>query len=205
MKTISNSLTRWHKVSERLKLATAEIAASNLAAITIGHIDFDTLEVRKGTLKPAAERAITEQTALMLKLQSAMFEIRRVLAKANTAHGISDLLNDLEHAKQRMNYFCELVRCAEEALSEDEFQRLAEKRAKALCAQAESGSRFTRVLADGGRASITFLSAERLREMVAKREAFRVEMNALSDRLADANATKLSMALDDDVARHLGL
>ena len=205
MNTISNTLTRWHKIAERLKSAVNQLATTNVAAMTVTHIESDTLEVRQETLKAAANKAIGEQTALLLSLQTALFSIRRALAKANVEHRISDLLNDLEHAKQKMNYDVEIVSTAECALSEDEFHRLADKRSKSAVVLQESGVRASRVLAENHRVTVTFLAAVQLRDLVTIRESLRTEMNALSDLLADANATKLSLSMSADVTRYLGL
>lgn len=191
-KSISNTLTRWHKVAERIKGATTELMQSNLAVLNAGQqIDGDTFVVRKAALQSAAEKALSEQTALYFSLHDALFAIRKALAHANTAEGVSDRLNEMEAAKQTAAYFTALLETASDSLSVEEFSALASKRS------GTSNHMYG--------VSVTFISAEQKAALTAKRDSARREVNALADRLADANATKLTLTLSDEVVAFLGL
>jgi hypothetical protein len=192
-KTISNTLTRWHKVAERIKGATTELMQANVAVLSTGHqIDGDTFTVRKTTLKAESENALVAKTSLYFSLLDALFAIRKSLAHANTSEGVSDRLNEMEAAKQKGTYYAALLETADGALSVDEFAALAAKRS------GSSGHSMYGV-------NVTFMSAEQKAVLTEKRDAARREVNALADRLADANATKLSLTLSDEVVAFLGL
>lgn len=191
-KAISNSLTRWHKVAERIKGATTELKAANVACLSVGHqIDGDTFTVRKASLSSDADKALGTKTALYFSLQEALFAIRKALAHANTAHGVSDRLSEMEAAKQKGEYYSALLETADGSLSVEEFAALAAKRSG-------TSSHMYGV-------NVTFISAERLATLTEQRDSARREVNALADRLADANATKLSLQLSDEVVAFLGL
>lgn len=192
-KTISNTLTRWHKVAERIKGATTELMQANVTVLSVGHqIDSDTFTVRKATLKAEAETALVGKTALYFGLQDALFAIRKALAHANTKEGVSDRLNEMEAAKQKGAYYAALLETADGSLSVEEFAALAAKR---------SGSSSHSMYG----VNVTFITAEQKAALTEERDRARREVNALADRLADANATKLSLTLSDEVVAFLGL
>jgi hypothetical protein len=191
-KKISNTLTRWHKIAERVKLAASELSQKNLQALQVGrNLDADAFTVRKATLQTAVGNAIGEQTDLYFALQEALFGIRRALAHANVQNGVADLLNEMEQAKQKANYYSNLVDSSAGALSVAEYSSLCAKR------NANSSAMYG--------ATVTFLSTEQLADLTDKRDAARREVNALADRLADANASKLSLDISDEVANVVGL
>lgn len=191
-KMISNTLTRWHKVAERIKSATSELMNANVAFLSTGHqIDGDTFTVRKATLQAEAAKVLADKTTLFFSLQEALFSIRKALAHANTAEGVSDRLNEMEAAKQKGAYYAALLDTADGSLSVEEFAALAAKRSG-------TASQMYGV-------SVTFISAEQKVALTEQRDRARREVNALADRLADANATKLSLQLSDEVVAFLGL
>lgn len=190
-KKISNTLTRWHKVAERVKVAATEMSQKNLQTVMGSrNLDADTFAVRRANLRAASVKATGEQTVLFFKLQRTLFQIRRALAKANVQFGVSDLLSNMEEAKQAMNYYTTLLGATEGALSEDEFASLAGRK---NAAQNMYG------------VSVTFISAEQIASLTEDRDALKREVNALADRLSDANASKLSLDIDDDVVKAIGL
>jgi hypothetical protein len=195
-KMITNTLTRWHKVADRIKQATSKLKEENLHTLQVAHgIDGDTFMVIKETLSAAAGKAIQEKTVLFLAMQDALFNIRRALAHANTEHGVSDLLNQMEQTKQLGEYFESLLSTATGSLSQKEYIEVLDKKKRANDASRESSMYGIR---------ITFLSPEQIIDLTAKRDAAQREVNALADRLADANATKLRIGFDDVVVAAMG-
>lgn len=190
-KKITNTLTRWHKIAERIKIAANEISAANQQ--TIGgsrNLDLDTFAVRRASLRAATARAAGEQTELYFHLQRTLFQIRRALARSNVQFDVSDLLSQMEEAKQGMQYYASLVDAVDGALSEEEYAALA---ARKNATQNMYG------------ASVSFLTPEQIAGMTAKRDELKREMNALADRLSDANASKLTLEIDDAVVQVVGL
>lgn len=191
-KSISNTLTRWHKIAERIKVAGNELMQKNLQTLQVGRaLDEDTFTVRKASLHAAATLAVEDQTTLYFALQGALHAIRRALAHANANHGVSDLLSQMEETRQKTAYYTALTDTAEGALSQEEFTRLCAKK------NASSSGRYG--------TSVTFLSEDTLAKLSDKRDAARREMNALADQLSDANATKLTLTIEDTVVRVIGL
>jgi hypothetical protein len=193
-KSISNTLTRWHKIAERVKLAANELMEKNLMSVQAGHgLDVDTFAVRKDKLLAQTGTTIGEQTSLYFTLQDALFSIRRALAQANVQHGVADFLNQMEQAKQKVNYYSSLVDSAAGALSVAEYS--------ALCSKRNSNSNSSAMYG----VTVTFLTEVQLAELTEKRNAARREVNAFADRLADANATKLSLEISAEVANVVGI
>jgi hypothetical protein len=193
-KQISNTLTRWHKVAERLKVGAAQLKQENISALMAGHrIDADSFNVRKAALQSTTAAALDEKTELYLALQNALFMIRKNLARTNTSAGVSDLLNEMEATKQRGDYYASLLETAEDCLSMAEYSSLASAKRSATTSTVLYG------------VNMTFVSPEEIARLTEARDAAKREVNGLADRLADANATKLSLELEDRVAAFLGL
>ena len=193
-KQISNTLTRWHKVAERLKVGAAQIKQENIHALQAGHrVDADSFNVRKSALQAATQTALNEKTELYLALQSALFQIRKSLARTNTSAGVSDLLNEMEATKQRGDYYACLLETAEDSLSMDEYSSLASAKRTAATSSVLYG------------VSVTFVAPSEITRLTEQKEQAKRDVNALADRLADANATKISLELDDKVVAFLGL
>jgi len=191
-KAINSTLTRWHKVAERLQQGAGDLARENREALQAGqHIQHDAFSVRKESMTAAAAKALGERTELYFKLHDALFDIRAALAHANTKHEVSDLLNKKEKALQRMTYFDGLLATAKDCLSVAEFAALASKRANTTTGMFD--------------VSVTFISAEKLAELTKARDSARRDRDNLADRLASANATQLQLALDEQVVEFLGL
>lgn len=193
-KALSNTLTRWHKIAERIQKAAQEIRSKNVSVLnSTQSIDVGAFDVRQDSLKAATEKVLGEQTVLYLALQGALFQIRKELAKANVKLEacVSDLLADMEFAKQTEAYFAGLLETADNALSVSEFAALAKKRAGTNTGMYD--------------VSVTFISAEKQEYLAEQRDKARREKDSLANRLSDANASKLSLELDEKVVAYMGL
>ena len=116
-KIISNTLTRWHKIAERLHQAAVELDQEIAQAVTPGSaVDFDTFEVRKTALSAAANVALSAKTELYHALQFALFDVRRKLAHANVNHGVADLLNAREVIKSQVAFYTKHIDAAQAAM-----------------------------------------------------------------------------------------
>lgn len=188
-KTVSNTLTRWHKIAERIRNAGNELQQNIMTAVSPGHQDADTLVVRKKTFQAASDKALTEQKDLFLELQRALFAIRKALADANIKAGVSALLNDIELHKQEFNFYNNLIEKIGGDLSISEFESLASRRTN----QSMYG------------VSVTFVTPAAKAEIEATRDALRIKLNQLADELADANATKITLPVSAAVAQAVGL
>jgi hypothetical protein len=191
-KSLSNTLTRWHKIAERIQKAAQEIRGKNVSVLNSTQgIDVGAFDVRQDSLKAATEKVLVDQTELYLALQRATFTIRKALAHANVKEGVSSLLADMENAKQDEAYYAALLETADNALSVTEFAALAKKRAGTNTGMYD--------------VTVTFISAEKQAELGEQRDRARREKDSLANRLSDANASKLSLELDEKVVAFMGL
>ena len=198
-KKITNTLTRWHKIAERIKGALNDRRQEVLGALQGGNsVDADTFSVRSNVLAEKASKALTEGMADVLRLQDALFYVRKELARANVQFLVSDLLNQMERAKQEMNFLEECIVAAGGKLSIEEMHNLASRRQAQPAPQTVYGHGREQF-------SVSLVSTEQLDELKAKRDAARRSVNGLADKVADANANKLTLELDDIVVEVLGL
>lgn len=192
--SLSNTLTRWHHIAERIQKAAKEIFAKNVSVLqSTQSIDVGAFAVRQESLTAATQKVLGEQTVLYLALLGALFHIRKELAKANVRLEVcvSDLLADMELAKQTEAYFAALLDTADNALSVAEFAALAKTRAGTNTGMYD--------------VSVTFISAEGQESLAEQRAAARRQKDSLANRLSDANATKLTLQLDEKVVAYMGL
>ena len=91
------------------------------------------------------------------------------------------------------DYYANLLATADDCLSEEEYSLLANAKRTAATSTVLYG------------VNMTFMSKEQIASLIEAREGAKRAVNALADRLADANATKLALVLDDKVAAFLGL
>lgn len=195
-KTLTHTLTRWHKIAERVKTASTELQVGMIQALNAGHnVDADTLRVRKDSLGATVDKAMGEQLVAWLALQAALFTIRQALAKANVESGVSSLLAELEQAKQELALYEAMLETQANTLSLSEFDALTPR----LPSPSGTGQHLL------SRVSVTFISAEDQTEMSQRRAAARQRLNQLADQLAEANASKMTLSLDEAVLSHLGL
>jgi hypothetical protein len=198
-KNITNTLSRWHKVAERLKMAVNENRQEAISALQAGaSIDLDTFTVRGDSLLANASAALAGGAESVLRLQGALFYVRKEVARANIEFKVSDLLNDMELAKQELNFWEECLATAADKLSADEMKNLSLLRKAQPAPQSVYGHGHERF-------SVNLISAESLTGLKSRRDAARRRVNTLADDISNANASKLTLALDDTVVALLGL
>ena len=192
---LSLSLTRWHKVADRIRTEANELKAKNIAALMAGDsMDNGEFEVRRDALAQNAADAVTKGGELYFQLQDTLFKIRSAVAAANAnpTIGVSVRLNEMERWKQRVQYLTEVCATFDDALSAEQFGKLVEIRKGDAQAYLRSSD-------------VTFVAQEeqtRLRNELAEA---RRKMNEASDSVAEANATKIAIEIDDRVVALVGL
>lgn len=189
---VQNSLSRWHKVADRVRVASKALETEILETLNKGlGLNSDTFSVRKGVLKTETAVAISTKKALRAAMQKTLFQIRRELARANVNHGISDILNAQEEVKQDLAFHEQLIGATDDRLSVGELESLVTRRA----------GQDTRYQSD----SVTFVTDEAKAALIAERDALKIKRDQLSDRLADANAERLALDIDKVVAQAIGI
>lgn len=197
-KKISNTLSRWHKVADAVKAAAQKVKAENQAKLTAGAcLSEDTFKVRKDALKVSADSVAETGTPLYLRLLTTLFRIRKALAHANTRHHVSDLLAEQEENKQTIQYYTEMIEAAQGGVSVAEYESLIRYNKERNSGNATYRGTLTE--------HVTFVEPVTLEVMREKLAGLEREKFALSNRVADANATKLEIEIDLDVAVLIGL
>lgn len=190
------TLTRWHKVAERINAALKmreERSLGSLTATTISPWNKEGIEDKASDIAAQARSDI----ALMEVGTAAVASIRGALAGRNAELGISARLADTEAANRRARFYREVVdkQRADMVRPEDVRHVPALVGADEPLWPRRSGSVITLAIAD--KALI-----EELRAKLAREQA---RAHALLDVIADANREKLELELPDELVEIAGL
>ena len=192
----SLTLTRWHKVAERINAAVKEREARLLADLTATAISPWNKE---GVETKAAEIAARSNTDLALVEigTAAVARIRTALALRNAALGIADRLAEAEAVNRR----AKLYRSVLEKQNADMVRPADMKQIPATLAAEDSfwgrrgGPSVTLAIADPA-------LLDELRKRLAREQA---RSHALLDDVADMNRDKLDLELADELKAIAGL
>jgi len=192
----SLTLTRWHKVAERINTALKEREERTVAALTATTVSPWNKE---GIEAKAEEIAVRAKCDLVLieSATAAVARIRAALANRNAELGISARLAEAEGAKRKAKLYRELVE-----KQKADMVKPADVRHVPVTAGTEeslwprrSGPGITLEIAD--RALL-----DELRSKLAREEA---RAHMLLDAVADANREKLELELPDELVEIAGL
>lgn len=192
---ISNTLSRWHKVVERIKNATAQMSAQ--IGGRIGVVNYNNLAVFKaeqaGVVKDT--EASLAKVGLLLKLNATLGKIREELARANVEKGVSALLAEQVRLQNEKTLYEGLIQSAGSArLRLADAERVLTESAKNTGAgHYRETFQFARV------------AEAQVQEWQERVEAIGRELVALTDKISDVNASRLSVELDEEVLAHLGM
>jgi hypothetical protein len=194
-KTHTLTLSRWHKVAERLSREYTETVYKAKQALThtrvsayVGESQEEALREQASDWSARLERAF--------RLQDGIGDIRRVLGDANAQHGITALLAELDKLNRRQKVLTELV----EGQTPDMIAIGELKHIPADCVA--EGDNY-----DRRRPQLRVRMLER-GEVIRLREeldAVRARAYALADEIAERNKATLALELTGEVAGAAGL
>jgi hypothetical protein len=192
----SLTLTRWHKVAERINAALKEREARALAVLTATAISPWNKEGIEAKSEDLAVRARSD-LALIETGTAAVAAIRAALAKRNAELGISERLAEADAVNRRVKLYRELL----EKQSADMVRPADVRHVPATIAGDDAG--WIRRSA----ATITLAIADKalLDELRAKLAREQARAHALLDAVADANREKLELDLADELVEIAGL
>lgn len=194
-KNVANTLTRWHKISERVRIASKKVQEEILCTMNHGHhMDADTFSVMKNRFVTETKNALSQKRKLHNAMVATLFDIRKAVAMANVTNGVSDLLNQIERYKQERAFLEAMIESQKGHTTMADYEALAIKKAKpgVTSYHVHSGS-------------VSFVAESQMAELVAEFTSLGIKLNELTDKLSDANATKLTIAIDDAVAAEIGM
>ena len=193
-KTYSCTLTRWHKVTERLTKefsALTKAAKSGLAETTVTEYLGEAQETRLIDLRDNCLKQIDSALAV----QDAIVHIRQTLGAANESQGVSRALADYDKLVKRVNLF-------ESLLSARSSEQVAIGELKAV----KNPGRSEKYLDRGQpKIAVAMLEGESLERLQTQFSETTTAMYAQADRLADLNKWVLEIALEPEIAKLAGL
>lgn len=193
-RTYSCTLTRWHKVTERLTKefsALTKAAKSGLAETTVTEYLGEAQETRLIDLRESCLKQIDSALAV----QESIVHIRQTLGAANESQGVSRALADYDKLVKRVNLF-------ESLLSARSSEQVAIGELKAV----KNPGRSEKYLDRGQpKIAVAMLDGESLDRIQAQFSEATTAMYAQADRLADLNKWVLEIELQPDIAKLAGL
>ena len=193
-KTHTLTLSRWHKVAERLSRDYTETVFKAKQALTQTRVSAYVGESQEAALREQASDW-SARLERAFRLQDGIGDIRRVLGDANAQHGITALLAEFDKLNRRQKVLTELV----------------EGQAPDMIAIGELKHIPADYVADGDnydrrRPQLRVRMLERA-EVIRLREeldAVRARAYALADEIAERNKATLTLELTGEVAGAAG-
>lgn len=199
------SLSRLHKIAERASEACSERVQeiSRLAYQRASSVeDFDAAKAKALKDAERIERLSAERAALA----SVVSAVRSALGKANAQHGVSDLLCAIETERREIAALTPLAGVSVDDVAAVE--KVVARRREAAASILSSGSANAAAEARRERYENVVFSvvSDAARESAVESiRLAKLRVAALSDKLADANATRISVDVDARAAALLGL
>lgn len=194
--TLELTLSRWHKVAERLGSKAAESAAAASAAFCAQRVNGYAGAEQIQALREQADagaKALSEH-AIALSGQGA---IRAALARANAEFGVSDLIARQEVANRRL-------KAIREILAGQKTDMVSPESLEAYKPFAEPQARYSYREEPQGAISVRVLPRELEAELRSEAEALQASLHKLADEANDSNARRLKLAIPLDAARIAG-
>lgn len=187
MTRIEISLSRAHKIAERLKTQAADLSKEALSQAQTAHIAGITGEAHIQRLSAQGDKAMA-LSAKSERYLRVMAEVRTVIARENEARGINGLLARLDVVNRLVTQKKELL---EQAKSDgiEPMELATYKPLMGSEARSYSSGVAVNVLGQVRREALESALSQLQREAVQ-----------LSDRIAEANAARLALELDEDIA-----
>lgn len=196
MAQIKNTLTRFHKIAERIAQKRQQVQEAILKGVTPVTLDASVLAVRGAGLETEANFAVDESLAQFDRLSHAYFKVRNALAEANVENDVAKTLASQEQAKRRISLLTSILESQSNAMAQKEAQAI-------FTARSTEEAQVRRGLYDS--LTVTFLSEERLLHVRSELALAELSLAKLGDKLADLNARQLTVEIDDRTATELGL
>ena len=194
-KTCTLTLTRWHKVAERLSreytesvYAAKQTLSNTKVSSYLGAEQQEALHLAAQEAKARLDRAF--------RVQDAVTEVRQALGDANVKNGVSPKLAELDKLNRRLKVFTELIEGQSPSMiSVDQLQSIPAD-------YVADGNSY-----DSKRPLLHMRLLGKDDLIVIKRdfESIRARSYALSDEIADVNRATLSLTVSDEVATLAGI
>lgn len=189
----SLTLTRWHKVVERLRdeIKRQEAEVETLEEQTYFDSKLSSKVLKERILKAGMKQHSTIDSAM--ELMAVVTQIRTEVAKQNAKLGITERLNKVEQLNKEVAMLQKVIdRNAQKTLSADDLDEL------------KPGTESSNHLFIA-RTSVKALSAEQEQSMSERVQELRRKSHGLTDEIADINRSIVSIELPDNAAAVAGI
>jgi len=193
----SLTLTRWHKVAERINAALKEREARVIAAFTAATISPWNKEAVEDKAAGIAARAKAD-LALIEHAAAAVATIRSALALRNAELGISARLAEVEAANRRVALY-------REVLDKQTVDMVRPGHVRHVPAHAAADSEPSWGRREPPRITLQVADATLLAELASKLARDQARAHALLDEIADLNREKLELDLPPELNEIAGL
>ena len=205
---IKNTLTRWHKIVERLQARMAQIdfKIAEFVGTHVVSVEDAEAELAKGAEDFSKAKALVVEGQ---NVSRTIREIRSALAKANANGGVSDLLAEIEETKRNIGLMTRFAMCQENTDIQKAMSIIAKKKSDIAKYEERIGTDagilafITR--AKGEHITFSAVSAAEQEKAAEDVEAMRRRIIIATDKLAELNAAVITLDIDDAVAKTVGL
>ena len=193
--TYTLTLTRWHKVAERLAREYGEAVSESRSTLTQTAISAYLGEDQEEFLQTQTQAALSNLDRAF-RIQDAVAHVRQLVGDANVREGVSAKLAEFDKLNRRVKALSEVV----ESQSSD------------MVSVTQLRSIPKDYVADGAsydskrpRIKVRMLDTQALERLADQLSNARKSAYALSDEVSDLNKAKLSIELETEVASAAGL
>lgn len=193
--TYTLTLTRWHKVAERLARQYGESVSESRSTLTQTAISAYLGEEQEEFLQTQTQTALANLDRAF-QIQDAVAHVRHLVGDANVREGVSAKLAEFDKLNRRVKALSEVV----ESQSSD------------MVSVTQLRSIPKDYVADGAsydskrpRIKVRMLDTQALQRLADQLSNARKAAYALSDEVSDLNKAKLSIELETEVASAAGL
>jgi hypothetical protein len=194
MKNYTLSISRWHKVAERLSRTYTELTQGVRKTYTNTQISGYLGESQIARIRELGEREVINLLRAFT-LQDALILIRQAIGEVNAKTGVTYELAQYDALMRRHKLL-------ESILSAQSTDMIGLEEILMLPQQVAKEDRYDRSSAT---VKVKVLSAETESDFRRQAEALLVEAYALSDKISDLNREKLSLDLPEEIAQAAGL
>jgi hypothetical protein len=194
-KTCTLTLTRWHKVAERLSREYTESVYAAKQTLSNTKVSSYLGAEQQDALRSATQDA-TERLSRAFRVQDAVSDVRRALGDANVKNGVSPKLAELDKLNRRLKVVTELIEAQSPGMIS--IEQLVNIPADYV-ADGNSYDSKRPLL------HVRMLGKDEVKQLKADFEAIRHQSYALSDEVADLNKATLTLSVSQEVATLAGI
>jgi len=192
--TYTLSLSRWHKVAERLAREYTETIGAVRAAYSDTSVPAWLGESQEEELR-ALSRQAEERLEWAFRLQDGIARVRKGLGDSNAEQGITADLADHDRLARRLKVLADLLAVqSSEMVGIEQLKKVPER----LSAEPERYERRKGI-------RVRLMDAATVQRLQERAESVRAEYYALADRINEKNRARLEIALPPEIARAAGL